>query len=178
MGFIAGMKSLGNKLKPIAPTLGRLALNAVPGGSVAAQVLDAVRGATGSASNDPEELANAVAQADPAQAAAIRAADQQFELEMFRAAAQHDQAIAATQGKVVRAEAKGESWLQRNWRPVTMLTFVALVVSYFYGFTAQNIDAPIVEQLLTIVQYGLTGYVAGRSGEKIAKQMFPDGWKR
>ena len=178
MGFIDGMKKLGGALKPIAPTLGRLALSAVPGGSVAAQVLDSVRAATGSASNDPDELANAVAQADPAVAARIRAADQQYELEVLRIKTAHDQAIAGEQRKVVVAEAQGESWLQRNWRPVTMLTFVALVVSYFYGFTAANITQAVVERLLMIVQYGLTGYVAGRSGEKIARTMFPQGWKK
>ena len=178
MGFKDGMKALGGALKPFGGTLARLALNAVPGGAVASQVIDAVRDATGSASTDPEELANAVAQADPETAARIRAADQQYELEVLRIKSEHDQVIAVQAGKVVRAEAKGESWLQRNWRPVTMLTFVALVVTYFMGWSSARITDPIVEQLLRIVQYGLTGYVAGRSGEKIAKQMFPDGWRR
>ena len=178
MGFKDGMKALGSALKPFGGTLARLALNAVPGGAVASQVIDAVRDATGSASTDPEELANAVAQADPEVAAKIRAADQQYELEVLRIKSEHDQVIAVQAGKVVRAEAKGESWLQRNWRPIGMLTLLALIVSYFYGFTAPNIDAPLVERLLYIFQYGLTGYVAGRSGEKIAKTMFPDGWRR
>ena len=178
MGFVDGMKNLGKKLAPIAPTLGRLALSAVPGGAVASRVIDAVRDATGSASTDPEELANAVAQADPATAAAIRAADRKFELEMYKVATEHEQTIVREQRKVVVAEAKGDSWLQRNWRPIGMLTLLALIVSYFYGFTAPNIAAPIVERLLAIFQYGLTGYVAGRSGEKIARTMFPDGWRR
>ncbi|HSE78374.1 MAG TPA: hypothetical protein VLG66_10250, partial [Alphaproteobacteria bacterium] len=35
---------------------------------------------------------------------------------------------AVLAGEFVREEARGDSWLQRNWRPLTMLTFVVLVV--------------------------------------------------
>ena len=178
MGFVDGMKKLGGALKPFGGTLAKVALSAVPGGAAAAQLLDAVGTSLGTDDRDPDRLATMVAQADPAQAAAIRAADQQHRLEMYRMATEYEQAVVAEQGKVVRAEATGESWLQRNWRPVTMLAFVALVISYFYGFTAPNITQGVVERLLAIVQYGLTGYVAGRSGEKIARTMFPNGWRQ
>ena len=178
MGFVDGMKKLGSALKPFGGALAKTAAMAVPGGAAAAQLLDAVGQALGSNERDPNKLAEMVADASPEQAASIRAADQAHELEMYKVATEHEQAIVREQRKVVVAEAKGESWLQRNWRPATMVTFVALVVSYFYGFTAPNITDAMVGKLLTIVQYGLTGYVAGRSGEKIARQMFPDGWKR
>ncbi|WP_444905056.1 3TM-type holin [Microbulbifer sp. CnH-101-E] len=46
---------------------------------------------------------------------------------------------AATQ--VITTEAGGESWLQRNWRPVTMLTFVGLIVFHWLGWTAPNLKA-------------------------------------
>ena len=178
MGFIDGMKSLGNKLKPFGGALAKTALMAVPGGAAAAQLLDTVGVSLGTSERDPNKLAEMVAEASPEQAAAIRAADQAHELEMFRVATSHEQAIVATQGSVIKAEAKGDSWLQRNWRPIGMLVLLALIVSYFYGFTAPNIDAPIVERLLYIFQYGLTGYVGGRSAEKIAKTMFPNGWQK
>lgn len=67
------------------------------------------------------------------------------------------------------AEATGESWLQRNWRPVTMLTFTGLVVAQWMGFTADGITPEIEAQLLDIVKVGLGGYVVGRSAEKVAK---------
>lgn len=79
--------------------------------------------------------------------------------------------IVQAQSNIITAEAQGESWLQRNWRPITMLTLLALVVSYFIGLAPQYlIDNPTqVDNLFGIVKIGLGGYVVGRSGEKIAK---------
>lgn len=70
---------------------------------------------------------------------------------------------------IITAEASGESWLQRNWRPLTMLTFVSLVVAHWMGWTAPGLSEAEVIKLLTIVQVGLGGYVVGRSVEKGVK---------
>jgi hypothetical protein len=78
-----------------------------------------------------------------------------------------EQLKAAT--SIITAEAGGESWLQRNWRPVTMLTFVALVVAHWLGWTAPNLSEEQVLKLLNIVQVGLGGYVVSRGVEKTAK---------
>ena len=69
--------------------------------------------------------------------------------------------------KIVLAEAQG-SWLQRNWRPLLMVTFAALVVAHWFGFTAPDIPESVQNSLLNIVMIGVGGYVVGRSGEKIA----------
>ena len=71
------------------------------------------------------------------------------------------------QAKVITAEANG-SWLQRNWRPLLMLTFAGLVVAHWFGFTAPNIPESVQNSLLNIVLVGVGGYIVGRSGEKIA----------
>jgi hypothetical protein len=71
--------------------------------------------------------------------------------------------------KVITAEATGESWLQRNWRPVVMLWFAGLVGAHWLGFTPPNLPNDVVTQLLEIVKVGIGGYVLGRSGEKIMK---------
>ena len=75
------------------------------------------------------------------------------------------------QAKIVLAEAQG-SWLQRNWRPMLMVTFAGLVVAHWFGFTAENIPESVQNSLLNIVMVGVGGYVAGRSAEKVA-----DKWK-
>ena len=72
---------------------------------------------------------------------------------------------AATQAVV--AEAKGESWLQRCWRPITMLTFLGCVVSFWFGLTPEHLGEAHIDKILSIIQLGLGGYVMGRSGEKI-----------
>lgn len=71
---------------------------------------------------------------------------------------------------VIVAEAQGDSWLQRNWRPVTMLTFVGLIVAHWLGLTAPNLSEEQVLSLMSIVQVGIGGYVVGRSAEKVMKE--------
>ena len=35
----------------------------------------------------------------------------------------------AVSARLIAAEAGGRSWLQRNWRPITMLSFLGLVIA-------------------------------------------------
>ena len=76
------------------------------------------------------------------------------------------------QAKIVLAEAQG-SWLQRNWRPMPMVTFAGLVVAHWFGLTASNIPESVQNSLLNIVMVGVGGYVPGRSAKKVA-----DKWKK
>jgi hypothetical protein len=72
--------------------------------------------------------------------------------------------LLESQSKIVTAEANGNSWLQRSWRPLTMLTFLVLVVADSLNYLPNRL-APEAWNLL---QLGLGGYVVGRSVEKIA----------
>lgn len=74
---------------------------------------------------------------------------------------------SATQ--IIIAEASGESWLQRNWRPILMLWFAGLVGAHWLGYTPSNLGEETVLMLLSIVKVGIGGYVLGRSGEKMVK---------
>lgn len=74
---------------------------------------------------------------------------------------------SATQ--IIIAEASGESWLQRNWRPLLMLWFAALLGAHWLGYTPDNLGEETILKLLDIVQVGIGGYVLGRSGEKMVK---------
>ena len=71
--------------------------------------------------------------------------------------------------KIITAEAQGESWLQRNWRPLLMLWFAGLVGAHWLGYTPINLQESVVNSLLDIVQVGVGGYVLGRSAEKVTK---------
>lgn len=70
----------------------------------------------------------------------------------------------------VIAEAGGESDLQRNWRPIVMLWFAALVGAHWLGLTPDTLKNDQVLALLEIVKLGLAGYVVGRSAEKVMKE--------
>jgi hypothetical protein len=73
--------------------------------------------------------------------------------------------LLEAQSSIIKAEAEGSSWIQRSWRPVTMLVFLALVVFDSFGWLPNRL-AP---EALDIIKIGLGGYVIGRSVEKTAK---------
>ena len=102
------------------------------------------------------------------------------EIEKQLQANEHD--ITATllgaQRDIIVAEAKGESWLQQSWRPICMLIFTALIVAQWLGYAAPGLPEQATEGLFDLVRIGLGGYVIGRSGEKIAKQLYPTGRKQ
>ncbi|HOX27451.1 MAG TPA: 3TM-type holin [Candidatus Krumholzibacteria bacterium] len=75
--------------------------------------------------------------------------------------------IERAAAEVVKSEAQGQSWLQRTWRPITMLTFVVLIVARWLGWSAPNLGEAEVLKLWDIVEIGLGGYVIGRSAEKV-----------
>ena len=70
------------------------------------------------------------------------------------------------QASIIVAESKG-GILQRNWRPLLMITFAGLIVAHWFGYTAPNIPESVQNSLLNIVLVGIGGYIVGRSGEKI-----------
>jgi len=78
--------------------------------------------------------------------------------------------LLKAQSSIIIAEAQGESWIQRNWRPVTMLAFVSLVALHWLGLTPDTLTEKEVIELLDIVEIGLGGYVVGRSAEKIVSK--------
>ena len=69
--------------------------------------------------------------------------------------------------KIIEAEAKSEHWLTAIWRPVTMLTFLALCVGDSLGL----LSSPLRDEAWSLLQLGLGGYVVGRSAEKITKSV-------
>ena len=83
--------------------------------------------------------------------------------------------IEQAAAKVVLAEAQGESWLQRNWRPLTMLSFVGIIVNnhilypYLTLFGLPSVMLELDPSMWELIKIGLGGYVVGRSGEKMVK---------
>ena len=71
-------------------------------------------------------------------------------------------------GQIIKAEASSGNWLASSWRPITMLTFVCLIVARMFGYTAEGITEAEYLELWSLVKLGLGGYVVGRSVEKIA----------
>ena len=68
---------------------------------------------------------------------------------------------------IIVAEARGESWLQRNWRPLLMCLFGLIVANNFLVvplFGTPSADIP--PDMWDLLKLGVGGYVLGRSAEK------------
>jgi len=87
----------------------------------------------------------------------------EVQMEAAKQAQEYESQLLKAKTDIITAEAKGGSWIQRNWRPVTMLTFLVLVVLDALGI----LPNPLAEQAWTLLQIGLGGYVVGRSVEKV-----------
>lgn len=75
----------------------------------------------------------------------------------------YEQENLKQRAKIVEAEAKSEHWLTSTWRPITMLTFLALVVCDQFGLLAFR----LADEAWVLLQLGIGGYVIGRSAEKV-----------
>ena len=79
----------------------------------------------------------------------------------------YESEMLSAKAKVVHAEAQSKHWLTANWRPITMLTFLALVVGDSLGWLPNDLR----DETFVLLEIGLGGYIVGRSGEKIAQIM-------
>jgi hypothetical protein len=86
----------------------------------------------------------------------------------------HSEFMALIEGqvKIILAEATG-GWLQRNWRPILMLTIVAIVANnyllhpYLSFFTTKTAVLDLPQSLWNLMSIGVGGYIVGRSAEKV-----------
>jgi len=96
----------------------------------------------------------------------------QFQHQYAQTIAELQKSLLEDQSKIIIAEATGHSWLQRNWRPITMLVFVFIIANnyvlapYAHAF---GVNLPVLQmpdKVWEIIQYGLFGYIGARSVEK------------
>ena len=90
------------------------------------------------------------------------------------------QAVIQAKQAIIVAEAQGQSWIQRNWRPITMLVFVFIIANNYifvpyavaFGLAVPMLEIPPgMWGLLTV---GIGGYIGGRSYEKIKAMQVED----
>ncbi|MGJ8682931.1 3TM-type holin [Paraglaciecola sp.] len=96
----------------------------------------------------------------------LQAQIKSVENELLAKVMDYESQLLKSKTAIITAEATGQSWLQRNWRPITMITFLVLVVLDSFGLLAFRLS----EDAWTLLKIGLGGYVAGRSAEKITQQ--------
>ncbi len=82
-----------------------------------------------------------------------------------------DSDLVKAQASIITAEAQGEGFLQKAWRPITMLSFLILLFTYWLGFAPPYVvDNPdLVTELFSLLKIGIGGYIGSRGVEKVAK---------
>ena len=91
----------------------------------------------------------------------------QAKLAMLELAQKGELAEFTGRAEIVKTEAASSHWLAANWRPILMLTFGGLIVARWFGWAAPALSEAEYLKLWSIVEFGLGGYVVGRSAEKI-----------
>lgn len=91
----------------------------------------------------------------------------QAQLALLELAQKGELAEFTGRAEIVKTEAASNHWLAANWRPILMLVFGGLIVARWFGWAAPNLSEAEYLKLWSIVEFGLGGYVVGRSAEKI-----------
>ena len=63
------------------------------------------------------------------------------------------------QASIIRAEATQGNFLQKSWRPITMLSFLGLL-------QPDNMTQETINAVFDLLKIGIGGYIVGRSVEK------------
>ncbi len=110
--------------------------------------------------------------------------DQQFRTEVQRALLLALTELWAEQGKVIAAEVNSESRLTRAWRPAVAVSFAFVLFWYafFVPIAVAWLGAPplavgdkLLEWIMTLLTISITGYIGGRSFEKIVEKFVRKG---
>ena len=80
---------------------------------------------------------------------------------------QYEKEMMTSRAEIINSEAKSEHWITATWRPITMLTFLALAVGDSLGL----LQTPLRDEAWTLLQLGISGYIFSRGAEKVIKEV-------
>lgn len=85
----------------------------------------------------------------------IKLKAEQVKVKAREAVLAHEKEMSDMRTRIITAEARGASWLQRNWRPLTMLCLVGLVLLDISGVFKHRLS----DEVWLMLQIGLGGYL-------------------
>jgi len=86
----------------------------------------------------------------------------------------YESKLLDSRSKIIETEAQGESWLQRNWRPLLMCICMLIIFTNYVLVPFFDIPPAILDDhIWSLMEMGVGGYVAGRSLEKISENLGP-----
>ena len=87
---------------------------------------------------------------------------------------EHEELIAKS--RIVQAEAESKHWLTATWRPALMWICILVIANNYLLAPVLNavfgtsLELSIPDPMWNLLTIGVGGYIAGRSGEKIAQK--------
>ncbi len=86
----------------------------------------------------------------------------------------YESQLLDARSKVLEAEVKGDSWLQRNWRPILMMVCIFIIFNNYVLAPYFNVPMTVLdENIWNLINIGIGGYITGRSLEKISDTLAP-----
>ena len=76
--------------------------------------------------------------------------------------------LRETQANLISGEIGGQSWLQRNWRPLAMLWFLILLSLVWFGVNPAGMSEEVTISLMDLLKMGLGGYIVTQGAEVVA----------
>jgi len=110
--------------------------------------------------------------------------EEQFRTELQKAMLLAFSNLWAQRADVIKAEITSDDWLTRKWRPFTAITFAFVLVFYalllpiavdWLGAPPLRTSDVLLAHIVTLLTIAFTGYVGGRSAEKIADKILRKG---
>jgi VIT1/CCC1 family predicted Fe2+/Mn2+ transporter len=110
--------------------------------------------------------------------------DEQFKTELQKVMLIAFSGLWAQQAEIIKAEITSDDWLTRKWRPMTAITFAFVLVFYalllpiavdWLGAPPLRTSDVLLAHIVTLLTIAFTGYVGGRSAEKIADKILRKG---
>jgi hypothetical protein len=101
--------------------------------------------------------------------------DPNLKLELLKELQNAEAKMMQSKASVIVAEASSEHWLTSTWRPATMWIFALIIFNnyvlfpYASAFGLAIPHLPIPDNMWSLIEIGMGGYIVGRSAEKAVK---------
>jgi hypothetical protein len=106
--------------------------------------------------------------------------DEQFKTEIHKAILVSVAHLWATQADVIKAEIHSEDKITRMWRPSVAIGFAFVLIWYaffvpiavgWFGAPPLAVGDKLLEWVMTLLTISITGYIGGRSIEKVVDKL-------
>lgn len=90
------------------------------------------------------------------------------QIKLFQHTLEQETERMKLRASVVESEAKGHSWLQRNWRPLLMLCFTLILANNYIvlPYVPQAVALEFPAGFWSLLTIGVGGYIAARQIDK------------